>query len=398
MIDSQSVAVSVDGVPLEYVEGAGGSLTFDRRWTPYMQGEVTVVEPDDLSILDPRGVPRLVLELMQRFGAGLQFVADLTEMFAGPGAVVAEVSAAWTGLTLADLSNLPGRWYETPREPTSLRAELVIRRCIRNGDGTARLVVEGVEARFRDYYIPYVGLFPPGTLRELYDGIRGRDIGNRPGTGTPEFALTPGRDFDVSTAVDIDTGFIRAAGDDVYKRMEALLTLVDARLWGDENGQLQLTATEDADTTPLELTAARITEARETIDMDADQWADSVQIVYAEGTASENGYDGFYYQLRAGDPVKTVKVELAGASPVYGWNFDTVTHEIAGPILERRMRRGRTLPITAVSDFTARPDRQVVLTDVPGTPDLTGIASAVRFDIDAAEMTITTEYLEESTP
>lgn len=399
MIDLQTIELTVDGEPLTYVDGTGGYLTMDRRWTPYIQGEVTVVEPDDISILDPRTVPRLVVEATQAFGPLLQFVRDLTTMFAGPSATAADVTDVWAGLDTSDISAMPGRWFAGPEEPTSMRVVAIIRDRQRLENGRVRVRFEGVEARYRDYFITGPkNMFASAynTLRSVYDEVRGAGRVMLPPTGSSEFDLAPGQDFDVSIAAST-TGFITTAGENVYDQMEPLLAVADARLWGDEHGRLRLTATTDVDPEDLALDGSRIVDADDGINMDDPAWADSLYVTYAEVNPSENSFSGFEYPpyVPGQTPTKVVKVELAGASPVYSWNYDTICAQIGAPLLERFQRRGRTLPVTAVADYTARPDRTAVVTNIPGIPDVRGIVTAVTFDFDSGEMTVVTENLEE---
>lgn len=400
-VDAQSLTLAVDGVPLEYVDGSGGSLTLDRRWTPYIQGEVTVVAPVDPSILDPRITPVLELTWVQRYGPKLQITLDLTADWAGM--LTSDLTLVYAGDLTSDISTTPGRWWGDAAEPSSIVARVMIRDQVNQYDGTYRLKLEGVDARFRDYpnTRPHREAVPATTVRTVYNALRSGVLTNPMPAGV--LTLAEGGDDADLKAVNVRDGeVVWASGSTLFEAVMPYLG--ELRLWGSEDGRIILDKAPAAPPT-LTLTDATIVGAEETNTIDNDAWGDGLLIEYEQKSDDPQVWNFVRYN-DASAPfapvIKYLHIVLPGESP-----FSDIAGGVGsipwpegdllyGPLLARAKRRYRTIPVRAVNNFNARPDTEVTLVGLPDTPDLVGVVAAVTWSIDDGEMALTLEGIEEA--
>jgi hypothetical protein len=112
------------------------------------------------------------------------------------------------------------------------------------------------------------------------------------------------------------------------------------------------------------------------------QWFDAVVITYRW----TDSYD-----------LAQVAYDIAG--PTTSKNVFTETRErpYPGPgpaagILNRAQGRGRQLEVTAVNNYNAKPGQPTTV-NIPGTEAQTGYTAAVTWDVESAEMAVTTRGL-----
>lgn len=413
MIDLQTISLTVFNDPdtfvLEHVEGRGDLITFDRDWTPYIQGTLTVrdpasdiLAPPDEDPLDPRNRPILHLDWRQQFGELLQFVSDLTAMFPA-GDNVADITSVWsTPDTVADISNTPGRYWGQAKDSTGLAATLVIRRRVNNYDGTYTLSVESVESLYRDYTYPRNGVagVPADTLRAFYSAALTSYQSSF--GGAPNLPLLPGPD-DVAIPLDqLIPGArfgVLAPQATIFDVMQPYMVLGSLRLYGDEDGNIRLVAADALTGTTATLTdATNIVEASDTIDLDDDLWGDQVEIEF-DLNPVDSGQPVSWLQPPPGDlvapVVKKLYVKFPGPTPFTSFTIEDLGPAAAQPILDRMLRRGRVIPVTAVTDFTVRPGTSVTLT-LPDTPTQTGVVSSTTWQADTGRMIVDLDTLEEA--
>lgn len=400
VIDKQQLELAIAGESLSYVEGSGGDLTLDRRWTPYIQGQFTVVSPADPSIFDPRAVPLLEVTWLQRFGPILQFVADLTVVW--EGLECSDLTIYYAGDTVADISGTARRWFGAPAEPTSLRLSALVRTALNNFDGTHTLRVEGVEARYRDYPNPRPrDVTAPVSTLATFRAIYAELEASFP-LQYPSLALEPGPDdVDLRALAVRDDQVVMPPGRSLFDAMQTFLG--ELRLWGSEEGKLLLTRPPATPPSVLTVTGATVVDASELVSIDDPAWGDGLLIEYAEKSTDPSVWNFVSYYPPDdwfGPVAKMLHVILPGASPFSDLNAGFLPwpegDQLYKPTLDRAQRRYRSLPVRAVNNFDARPDAQVILPDLPATPSLQGIVTATTWRVDDGEMVLTLEGIEET--
>ncbi|HTN57523.1 MAG TPA: hypothetical protein VL043_04595 [Protaetiibacter sp.] len=400
VMQQQHVELTVTGTPLEVQTDRDGFLTMDRRWTPYIQGEFTVVAPADPSILDPREVPVLEVTWLQRFGPKLQFTLDLTEEWAG--LLTSDLTLFYAGDLTSDISGTPGRWYMAPAEPTSLHAVLVVRERVNNFDGTYTIRVEGVDARFRDYphalsHGDTADVSSLQTLRAVYGWLEERLRVGYPDASGIDFALEPGGDDVSLTGLGV-SGIFMEAGMTLFDAVQTYLG--NLRLWGSEEGKLILDAIPTVPPGQVTITDATLTGGSEVVSIDDAAWGDALLVEYEKKSTDPQVWNWVRYRTSVTDPIaKMLKITLPGYSPFSDMNAGYLPwpegDQLYGPLLERARRRALSVPVTAVNNLAARPDVQATIIGLPGSPDLVGVITATTWRV-SGEMQLTLEGIEEA--
>jgi len=393
VVDQQDIQLSVDGEPLTHVLGEGDFLTMDRRWTPYIQGRFTVEAPVDPTVLDPRTRPMLDVVLTQRFGSGVQLTSDLTALWAGQ--LTSDLTALWAGQLTSAISAYERGWYGDEIPATAMQVTVLVRRWRDNFDGTHTLTVEGIESMLRDYPLPNLGDFnvlgfTAATARGLYKvalahwqllflGTPVLPLSAGPG----DVAIPPGQLTDTP-----DATFAPVADKaTLYTLLQPYLLIGNLRLWGDEWGRLQLTPVDEPTLDTIVLDAPKIMDGAPEVNIDDDLWADAVAIEFDESPISAARPRLFYYQSTSDPATKILRWKIDAPSPFIASNLDTLGPQIAVPVLERLLRRGRVVPVSAVNNFAARPGMTLVLEGMPDVPDQTGTIAAITWQIDDGSMT-----------
>lgn len=385
-LDHQEYTAVVASTPLSVQPT--GYLTLDDSWAPYVQGRLTVTTPTDPTILDPRDLPEITVTLRQRFGDGLQFTSDLTDLFAG--GTTAAITTAWAGLLTSALTNLIGEWNGSRIAATSLVATLYITEATHRSDGTTDLTVAGGEHRPQQLrsalrLAPSVPLSAPAewavtTIRDLFPYMS-------PGT------LAPG-DVDAIVPPASMAALFGAPpavpSQDQWAPLQAFATLNDLRLWCHPDGIFRLTPRWEA--VPGTVNLDNPISASEKISRLDDTWADGVIAAYLP---DPDYPDRGRYISSSGAATKVAYVELDIITP-----YDGVTDvpNVANTIRDRMDSRGRTLEVTHVARFNTAPNMAITI-DQPALgwlPASTGVVDAVTFDLDTKRMRVTIRELQEA--
>jgi len=323
---THSITVDVDGTPV--ILPVGGSVTLDDGWAPYIQAEVTCAKPsaDVLEALDPRGGARVVLTSSR--GGGDEFTADL-----------------------------------------GVRSRVV-------ADGVLTLTLASDEAIAQDVSVVFDwGGGPELTLADQVD----RFLWHLGGAALVD------HDYDVPR--EGDTWVFRLPGMNVWETLEPVVQQAGRRLYNDEERLWRLVPASRNDPT-VQVWLGReavITELEDSIDLDADLWADAVVIRYewtdlagerqqATDVAPAN-YDG--------NGLTRVRV-LDYESPYPGPGA-------AQHVLNRAQAQGHQLVPEAVNQYQARPGARVIVVRPDGW--MAGFISAVTFSFDDNRMRITPREL-----
>jgi len=312
---------TVGGVPLSVISG---SMTLDETWTPYIQAELTIVEPADVSIVDPRNEARVVL--------------------------------TWTATPLGSV--VPAQ---------SMTADLGVRRRRINDDGEIVMSLASDEALAQDYALgsaQELGTFP--TAYEFVDAFLGL-IGAE---------VAPGYD---NVLLDEPFQFMKA-GDILWSTLNPVVQQTGLRLYCDEARLWRLKlAPENNNEILFNTIGSDVTISQEDdISREDDLWGDSVVVLYRWTDLSGTSYSNFDSATDSFPPTKTLVVEHATAYPGPG---------AARQLLNRAQGRGQNLRATVVSDYSVRPGHQFATVDQHGTI-YTGHVRSVSWNLDDDTMTI----------
>ncbi len=373
MIDLHSATLSVDGVAVPVVSGR---VTVDESWAPYVQADVTIPLADAPDAIDPRDGDRAILELRRDFGTRWSN-ADFTAAHPAP-TTGAALTAAYGGQPASVITGRFGQPFASAGTRTSDVRTLALGVRSRTVDHVAqeiRIRLASDEAVMQDY-----ARIATTAYRNLFTTLRGAVFD---ALGYIGASLEPGT-FDAPLTVQ-EAEWL--PGVSAWDYLSPLVEKADGRLWADESGRWRLTPRGDMAPGQLTLTTGEngsLVSATDTIDRSGDDWADAVVITYrwtdAAG-ATQTAYDtaGEAYTAR-----KVLSLERAQPFPGAG---------AAAAILRRAQDRGRVLSLGAVNDYTATPG-QAFMASLPGTPALTGVVSAISWDIgNNYEMAVTTRGL-----
>lgn len=346
-----------------------GSITADEGWAPYIQATIeTPLDYDLLGILDPRTNARIKLYQTQSYGIS-EKLSELSVTFGG--GTIANVTAAWTGDTLADISEA----YFTPYNQSGVNFnyrkgyDLALRsRTINVENSIMSFELATNEAQLQDYAlvetIPYTPTF--FNIRSITSYVLNL-IGQN---------LQPG-----ATDGTVDTeAAVWLPGQSAWDYLEPLVQSLGFRLYCDGKGNWYLV--EDDFTNPgtfaLDATET-ITNASDNISRDSNLWFDAVVVTYEWVDGSGNtqlAYD--IASVEGFTKVLNVKYETAYPGP-----------GAAGRILSRTLEHGRVDDIKAVSDYRIEPSTACTI-DLPGFTTLDGYISAVTWNHPDDQMTIKT--------
>lgn len=372
MISAHTIAAEVvigpDIVPLAVTDA---KVTLDEGWSPYVQAELECALPADVESIDPRsGAPRVRLRLWQRFGES-DPISVLSAAWAG--LTLADLTAALAGTFLSGLSATYGRPYNAfgMRPSTSRLLDLSLRaRETDHAAASMHLGLSSDEGMAQDYALVATSPASPGST-----SVRAICSWALAYIGA---ALTAGT---VDGEVEAEA-VSWAPGQSLWDYLYPLVNAAGLRLWCDEHRDWHLGTPEDGTAGGLVLSAEQsVTRADQTIDRDG-RWCDAVVVKY-QWTDGSNVQHTVYDTATTPGYTKTKTVTYGRPYPGPG---------AAAALLAREQGRGRELGMDAVSDYRAAPGQALTAT-LPDIPIQTGIVSSVTWRLPDDEMTVTSRAL-----
>lgn len=353
-----------------------GDVTLDESWSPYVQASVTIPlpPPEVLAALDPRTGARCRLTLTRRFGSSRP-IADLSADWSG--LTLAGVSSHYAGQSLAAISTRYGTPYNAfgLRPSTTRRLNLGVRtRPTDYGAGRVQITLASDEALLQDMALVANDPRSPAnaTARAAVQMVLssiGATLSADGGDGVLEsdsVAWTPGQ-----SAWDYVTPLVQAAG---------------LRLWCDERRVWHLAEPLSPTEGVLSLAETSMAELEDDLTRDGD-WYDAVHITYRWRDSSD--IERIRYDLATVPGYSRVlALEYARPWPGYG---------AAAAMLRRTTGRGRVQAVTTVSDYSATPGQVLVVT-YPGNPIRTGLVSRLTWDLGTDEMQVQSRDLTDTPP
>lgn len=396
-IDRHTVTVALPGGEPLAVEQ--GYATLDELWSPFAQGGLTVTDPADIADLDPRvGSPRVTFTMLREFSDS-DTVADLTAAY-GAG-TVAGLTALYGAGTVAGLSAAHNRnWVpgET-RSPQHRTIDLGVRSRVRNADGSLTLGLASDEALLLDY-APWGSDDDPGhaylyadpdnltaSLRSLVQWVVLRVI--------PDAVFAPIRVDqafpDSYVTSPSGNGVLWLAGLSAWAFLTPYLQTAGFRLWCDETRVWHLDAAPVGAPGLLELEGTgSITGFTDGLSRDGESdWYNAVVVVY-----EWDDVDTGEHLIRTDTaPDSSIWPALPRVMSVRHTETLYPGPGAAAKLLARSIGRGRSIPVTATSDYTANPGMAVTVT--PEADDYSAVLASVRWDFERYEMEVTVRDVEE---
>lgn len=309
----------------------GGRVTLDESWAPYIQATLVCAIPSAAvrAALDPRQnpAPRVILTMAQWF-----------------------------------LDDTPARAFTAD---LGVRSTLTV-------DGELTLTLASDEALAQDAAIVEdLGATITPTLAFRVDRF----------LAFIDAALTPSSD-----AALLDTLQRLAPGMEIWGTLEPFVQQSGLRLYCDEDRVWRLVPGDATSTNLLRLgdDSVVVGPIDDTIDRDADVWADGVVIIYRWKDSAGDQQEAFDAETIVYPPTKVKVMEYAAPYPGAG---------AADHVLTRAQARGHQLDTRAVNNYLARPGQQFVTPIEDGTLQGGHIVSVV-WSIDDDRMTITPRDLQ----
>lgn len=367
-IDQHTIFAQLD-VPGGLLAPTAAQITMDESWSPFVQAQITCAMPAEAlrELVDPRNDVRLTLRVRQAFNEPGS-LADLSTLWAGKR--LADADGVAGGPTLAAISAWKvAAWNTFGVRPTTSRAfNLSARsRVYRHKDGTVTITATSDEALLQDHALLGNTIIRPAaaTVRELTSYVLAR-IG----------AVLLDGDADAPL---LATAAYWSPGTSAWDFLEPILQQAGLRLWCDGRRSWRLAekiSTVKGSTVLSYLNT--VTDGEDTIDRDAGEWFDAVQITYS-------WTDAWGMQQTAYDWAST-----PGYSKVLSLEYTDTPYPGSGAaqlVLDRALGRGRVLTITAVSDYSVEPSSPVSMT-LPNTPLQTGAVASVVWNWPESEMQV----------
>lgn len=397
-VNAQSFTAALpNGTTVRVIDG---SITLDEAWTTYATASVTVPLPVSLTAFDPRTTPppRVKITIQQDYTD-----SDLTSVFTamfGGGTTAALTAAYGSGLTSAITAAHNRPWISGEYRRQNLRSfDLGIRSRERGPDNTLILQLASDEGLLQDW-APMLG--PPfndegGFGAGVVPALNLADITAQV-LALPYFSgtlVTVNIDRPMTEFYDgpYGTGSVYGipwqAGVTAFDFLTTLLDVAGARLWCDENKGWHLDPAVRNNTTTTTITSdSSLTDYTDTIDRDGD-WYNAVVYRYRWVTTSGVAQTGNDY-ANGGMPwsrTKTVEVDL-GRRP----NSFSTPLGAAVSMLAQVSTLGRTVPVSAVNDFSATPGGTLTVT-LPDATTLSGRIASVAWDLKTREMRLETRNM-----
>lgn len=345
------------------------SITIDEGWAPYCQASIeTPFDASLLSALDPRQGGRIKIYASQSYGVS-EKLSTLSSTFGGGS--VASITAAWSGDSLADISEAYFAPYNVSGVNHNYRRsfDLTLRsRTINPASSTMTLDLSSDEALLQDYAlvntIPYTpSFFNIRSIAGYVLNLIGKSLvpGVSDGTVTPDSAIW-------------------VPGQSAWDYLQPLVQSVGLRLYSDENRRWYLVDDSTTASGLVELEATgTIVGASDSISRDDNLWFDAVVITYT--WTNSLGETVLAYDTASVD----------GFTKVAHFEYDTAYPGPGGAqaILDRAQSRGRINEVTAVSDYRVSPTMNCEVS-LPDLPIQTGTVSAATWNFPDDEMTVKT--------
>lgn len=370
-IDAQTATVTIAD---ETLDVKSLRVKMDRSWSPFVQGQATL--PVALDI-DPKAGIRARVTMRQVFGESAQ-ASELSTEFTGM--LASDVSALWAGMTAAEVS----AEYFTPwnsfgvRGSTSRFLDLTVRKASTNARARETVLeLASDEADAQGFILVQSVAITFGTfsVRSIVSQVLAK-MGARLLAGTADGTLEATATWEPGVAA--------------WAFLAPLVQQAGLRLWCDGRRAWRLESDDQSPVGGITL-SSRDTLTDATIDADIDNpvgWADAVVIVYK--WRDSNGVNQTKYDV-AGDPKPRHGVTLT---------YDDTPYPGPGAatqVLRRRQRRGKVIPVDAVSTFEATPDMSFLVA-IDGIPQQSGTIQSVEWRLPQAEMTVESAGLEEINP
>lgn len=374
-----------------------GEVTLDRNWSPYAQGSLTIAMPDSTTFaaLDPRiAPPHIALDVERRF-SDLDFTSDETALWGG--ATTALLTTLFGGLLTSAITNYPARlvWNSTPGAASRRHMVLSVRGRDVNPDQSVTLTLasdEGILGDIRVLGAPYGGwVYVYATVRAFISAFL-TSMGFTLQAGTADAAVPAG----VNPAAPADTGIMYMGGSTWAEQFEVQLLNGQLKLWCDEAGLWHLEYPEYVLPATIVLTAGtNLSSQSEHIDRSSEDFAQRVlaYFTYPDPTTGAPTTELFYADSAVPAPGtatysrKTVRIDFP-TFPSY-----TTVQDMVQAMVDRMAKRGREVPVDAVSDYVVTPGMTLNVTTSWG-PALHGPVTAVTWRHPENEMTIRSENLE----
>ena len=366
-----TITVYLDAVMLEQAATAGSY--FDGNSGTGYSWNGTVNNSTSSHYSTPSTVSGFIYSISEYYfvpfnPSGSNKLARLSSLYAGQ--TIADLTLAWTGWYLHEISRLYFRSYPDGIYNNYQRGfDLGIRsRSISIADGTVSLELASDEALLQDYALVSSNNFSPASLqlrdiiKEVLAFINGY--------------LVPGATDGLVDA----TAALWAPGQEAWDYLNALVQEKKLRLYCDERRNWHLV--DDTFTQPglAELwSVGTIKSADENISRDDGLWFDAVVIKYTWTDAL--GATIIAYDTASVENFTKVKlIERDTAFPGAG---------AAQSILDRAISRGRQLNVTTVSNYAVEPSMACDIY-ILGTPTENMYVKAISWNYPSDEMNITT--------
>lgn len=362
LIDRHDVTARIDGRTVRVLEMA---TTLDRGWAPYVQGSLTIDDPDIKGLLDPRKRPVVRITMGRRY-SGSRSLGYVSALDAGKK--LGAQSALHSGKKLGQVSALHREVWNGPggkygkEKPLIITARLTDSRRRRTDPDKWEIEFEGGEVRAQNLCSTVRSRLPSArTTRGLV-----RDVLQVSTLGT----LAPGSTNSTLPLNEEGDGPEWLAGVSVWDYLNPIIQAEEMRLYVDELGAWRI----EADDT----TRGSITLAPEATEI-TDNWSSGGRF-----------FDGavliYEWETAGGQPRKVVEAYRRG-------NVSTYVEHVEGRrtrtgrakrIVDRAYRRALSQTWEAVADYDVRPGQSVTLP----TGD-TGVIDAVTWNYPDATMNVT---------
>jgi hypothetical protein len=345
-----------------------GSLTFDENLAPF----------------DPRlNPPPRVTLTMRTDWYDADPVSKLTAQFSGK--VVADLSAQFGNGLVSTITEFYVRKFNPgyDREPLIRTASLMIRSRSINPDGSMDLELTSDDALLQDYsqfqFAPQYVNGPP-RLRLLAPWLVNIVL---PGAQWSEIEA----DKDIAGMTDPATGYIPfTQGMNALSYIESPVQAAGARIWCDELGYWHLAPSPKNHNTASSITA--LTDYSDSVSRDGDWYnALTIEATYtADLGAGEQTYSDRTSVNIGSGPYRTY-VETRD----YGTGRPPPLGEMASYIVSRLYLMGRSVTVSAVSDYSISPGHSLTVT-FPNSTTITGHVGAVAWDFSSREMSVRVRF------
>lgn len=361
-----------------------GSADLDDEWSPLTQARLTLAEEPPNPLGD---IVWLLLEMYQAVGAQMQHLRDISAEFGG--GTIADITTAWTGLTLGTVLDLYDRAY-TPAsdlEPTGRTTRLMIRTRAQNADDSWSVTLESGESALAEYAAleprQLVGATASAAMDDYFSSSFKTAFAG---------ALTVIDDGPVPFGL-IDTAPLEQlvpidAGETLLNAVSSTLQFGNLRVVDFGSGAQLVTADWTNDTT-IEISDTVSVIAAPT-ERERTEWFEQLIVVYSKDKT--NPAIPYYGATRGSGlfppfsrPLKTRTIEIDAPAP-FKSSAQADIEFVLNPIADRMRNQGVRTQVEAVARYDAFPRCTAVVGFNGAT--LTGVAARVTFTLTSRTMTL----------